>query len=67
MARATSRDAGTSVVRGWSLASGLSGAVGVMIVVVAALWGTVPWSSAVIALGAVTAHAAIVLAALPRV
>ena len=67
MARATTRDAGTSVVRGWSLAYGVAGVVGVAIVIVAAVWGAVPWSSAGIALGTVAVHAAIVLAALPRV
>lgn len=67
MANAATQDAETSVVRGWSLAYGVAGVVGVAIVVVAAAWGAVPWSSAGIALGAVVVHAAIVLAALPRV
>ncbi len=60
-------DAGRVDVRGWSLAYGAAGVVGIGIVVVGAGLGTLSWAAAVGALIAVAAQVVIVLVALPRV
>lgn len=68
----TARDPGTTDaercdVRGWSLAYGAAGAVGVAIVFVAVALGTLTWAGAAVALAALVVHVVIVLVALPRV
>lgn len=60
-------DAERADVRGWSLAYGAAGAVGIGIVVVAAILGALSWTAGAVALIAVAAHVVIVLVALPRV
>ncbi|KTR93916.1 hypothetical protein NS220_10940 [Microbacterium testaceum] len=54
-------------MRGWSLAYGAAGVLGIGIVVVGAGLGTLSWAAAVGALIAVAAQVVIVLVALPRV
>jgi len=64
--RSGGRDAAASELRGWLLAYGAAGVVGVGIVLVTAVLGAVSWASAAVALAAVAAHIAIVLTALPH-